>query len=167
MSAPRRTFWHRARDTALPPTFSVSLAPARHLVLTFVNSSPSPAAACALFLQGICDRHNDNIMMLSDGHMFHIDFGRFLGNAQMFGTIKRDRVPFVLTSDMAYVINGGDRPSSRFQVGLRKRRGRGGGGGRGRDRDRERVVFARIVRFLLTIHWANRTLSICAARHSM
>ena len=27
----------------------------------------------------------------------------------------RDRVPFVLTSDMAYVINGGDKPSSKFQ----------------------------------------------------
>ena len=27
----------------------------------------------------------------------------------------RDRVPFVLTSDMAYVINGGDKPSSQFQ----------------------------------------------------
>ena len=27
----------------------------------------------------------------------------------------RDRVPFVLTSDMVYVINGGDRPSMQFQ----------------------------------------------------
>ena len=29
--------------------------------------------------------------------------------------IPRDRVPFVLTRDMAYVINDGDRPTSRFQ----------------------------------------------------
>lgn len=28
----------------------------------------------------------------------------------------RDRAPFVLTSDMAYVINGGERPTSRFQL---------------------------------------------------
>ncbi|MEQ2213190.1 hypothetical protein XENOCAPTIV_010964, partial [Xenoophorus captivus] len=27
-----------------------------------------------------------------------------------------DRAPFVLTSDMAYVINGGERPTSRFQL---------------------------------------------------
>jgi len=26
----------------------------------------------------------------------------------------RDRTPFVLTSDMAYVINGGDKPSAKF-----------------------------------------------------
>lgn len=30
--------------------------------------------------------------------------------------LNRDRAPFVLTSDMAYVINGGEKPTIRFQL---------------------------------------------------
>ncbi|XP_037085817.1 phosphatidylinositol 4,5-bisphosphate 3-kinase catalytic subunit beta isoform-like [Pollicipes pollicipes] len=62
------------------------------------------------FVLGIADRHSDNMMVKENGQLLHIDFGHILGHFKKKFGIRRERVPFVLTSDFVYVITGGDKP---------------------------------------------------------
>ncbi|KAH9490074.1 Phosphatidylinositol 4,5-bisphosphate 3-kinase catalytic subunit alpha isoform [Bulinus truncatus] len=66
----------------------------------------------ATFVLGIGDRHPENIMVTSEGQVFHIDFGHFLDHKKKKFGINRERVPFILTEDFGKVIaEGADKPA--------------------------------------------------------
>lgn len=63
----------------------------------------------ATYVLGVADRHSDNIMVKTNGQLFHVDFGHILGKFKEKFGFKRERVPFVLTHDFVYIITKGNK----------------------------------------------------------
>ncbi|OHS93043.1 Phosphatidylinositol 3- and 4-kinase family protein [Tritrichomonas foetus] len=66
-----------------------------------MSSAGYAVATCVL---GVADRHPGNIMVQSDGHFFHIDFGHFLGNFKTKLGYQRENAPFHFSPACDYVI---------------------------------------------------------------
>lgn len=62
-----------------------------------------------MYLLQVKDRHNGNLLILSSGHIVHIDFGFILSNAPG-GAFAFENAPFKLTQDYLELIGGVDSP---------------------------------------------------------
>ena len=55
------------------------------------------------------------LLFVFTDQLFHIDFGHFLGNFKSKFGVKRERVPFVLTTHFVHVIKKGENNNNNFE----------------------------------------------------
>ncbi|RHZ42206.1 hypothetical protein DYB26_001162 [Aphanomyces astaci] len=72
--------------------------------LNFMHSLVGYSLVC--YILQVKDRHNGNILLDSEGHVIHIDFGFVLGIAPGGGWSLESQPPFKLTKDMVDVLGG-------------------------------------------------------------
>jgi len=78
------------------------------------NYVRSCAGYCVItYILGVGDRHLDNIMLLPNGQLFHIDFGYIFGNDP-----KPLPPPFRITKEMVEGMGGNDSPEYRLFCSL-------------------------------------------------
>ena len=69
----------------------------------FIQSLVGYSLAC--YILQIKDRHNQNIMIDSEGHIIHIDYGFMLSNQPGKG-LKFEKAPFKLTQEFVDIMRG-------------------------------------------------------------
>ncbi|CAM9117273.1 unnamed protein product [Chrysoparadoxa australica] len=94
-----------APDLTLPTFFQRHFGPKgiRKARTNFVESAAAYAVIC--YLLQIKDRHNGNILLDSEGHLVHIDWGFVLGLSPG-GNFGFESAPFKLTTEMVEVMGG-------------------------------------------------------------
>jgi len=70
----------------------------------FISSLAAYSLFC--YIMQIKDRHNGNVLIDTDGHVIHIDFGFILSIAPG-GSFSLETAPFKLTEEMVNVLDGG------------------------------------------------------------
>jgi phosphatidylinositol 4-kinase len=96
---------------SLPTYFTLTYGSSPDRLLAAKRNFASSLAAYSLFcyILAIKDRHNGNLLLDTEGHILHIDFGFVLGMAPG-GAFSLETAPFKLTDEFVEVLDGLESP---------------------------------------------------------